>query len=429
MNPDKSKVRNRPKAAPLFGREAARRDKGKPVWPSLVAAVVVVVLAAAGAGYWTVMRLQAPDAGGQVVKEGPALAARSSEPKGEEVASAPPQPPPAPVPAESKAEDLASAPPQPPVQTVAPLPEPAVVPTQPDGHRDAVVWLAVSPDQKSLMSASTDREIKLWDFAGRHLIRNLGAHKDMARTALFLPDGQRALTAGDDGEIVLRSVADGAVLHVFSASQHGGANKLALSRDGRTAVSVHENGTIIVWDIENKAVRHVLQGHDWSISGVAVSPDGKQAISGSIDGELNLWDIDQGRLIRGWLGHERGTYGVVFTPDGRQAITGSGDHTIKVWDAEAGKELGRFDGHSGTVYALAISDDGKRLLSASLDGTARLWDMRRGDELMQVGHDGPLYAVAFGPDGTVVTGGIDRSIRIWPAIGGEQIALIPGAPD
>jgi WD40 repeat protein len=99
-----------------------------------------------------------------------------------------------------------------------------------------------------------------------------------------------------------------------------------------------------------------------------------------------------------------------------------------VWDAEAGKELGRFDGHSGTVYALAISDDGKRLLSASLDGTARLWDMRTGDELMQVGHDGPLYAVAFGPDGTVVTGGIDRSIRIWPAIGGEQIALIPGAP-
>ena len=60
------------------------------------------------------------------------------------------------------------------------------------------------------------------------------------------------LTAGDDGEIVLRSVADGAVLHVFSASDHGGANKLAVSPDGKRAVSVHEAGTIIVWDLEKQ---------------------------------------------------------------------------------------------------------------------------------------------------------------------------------
>ena len=54
------------------------------------------------------------------------------------------------------------------------------------------------------MSASTDHTIKLWDLDGSRLIRTLGAQKDMARVALFLPDGDRALTCGDDGEIVLR---------------------------------------------------------------------------------------------------------------------------------------------------------------------------------------------------------------------------------
>lgn len=315
-----------------------------------------------------------------------------------------------------------------PPRTTVPLPAPVEQPTQADGHRDAVVWLAVSPDGRSIVSASTDRTIKLWDIDGKRLIRDLGQHKDMARTALFLPDGARALTAGDDGEIVLRSLADGTVLHVFSATEHGGANKLALSRDGRRAVSVHEAGTVIVWDIENKTALHVLTGHDWSISGVAVSPDGTRAISGSIDGELKLWDIDKGRLLRSWLGHDRGTYGAVFTADGRQVLTGSGDYTIKLWDVETGEEIRRFNGHSGTVYVLALSEDGKRILSGSLDGTARLWDMATGNEIVQFGHPGPVYAVAFGADGTIVTGCIDRAIRVWPASGGEVSALFPGAP-
>ena len=314
-------------------------------------------------------------------------------------------------------------------ETVVALPKPEPVPTQPQGHRDAVVWLAVSPDRQFVLSASTDRMIKLWSIDGSP-IRDLGAHKDMARTALFLPGGARALTAGDDGEIVLRSLPDGAVLHVFSAKEHGGANKVAISGDGRRAVSGHEVGTVIVWDLENKTALHVLNGQDWSISSVAVSPDGRLALSGSIDGTLKLWDIDQGRRLRSWRGHERGTYGMAFTADGRQVVTGSGDTTIKLWDVETGKEIRRFEGHSGTVYALVLSDDGKQILSGSLDGTARLWDMATGRQLAELdAHIGPVYSVAFGAGGTVLTGGADHTIRVWPAGGGTSTVLVMRAPD
>ncbi|TGR36463.1 WD40 repeat domain-containing protein, partial [Mesorhizobium sp. M1C.F.Ca.ET.195.01.1.1] len=109
----------------------------------------------------------------------------------------------------------------------------------------------VAPDGRSIMSASTDRTIKLWDIGGKHLIRNLGVHKDMARTALYMPDGISALTAGDDGEIVQRKLADGAVLHVFQSGQNGGVNKLAISPDGKHAVSGHDTGNVIIWDLVN----------------------------------------------------------------------------------------------------------------------------------------------------------------------------------
>ncbi|PTE06442.1 WD40 repeat domain-containing protein [Mesorhizobium helmanticense] len=442
--------------APLFGRAADAQDAGRPRLRKVflvLPVVAVLALVADRFGPWS-----GTNPGGEAVAPG--------APKGQDIANAPPANPPAaaPVPVPSLPEQAAETPPpeparpappaaapaapvQPPEvalappapisppaappETVAPLPQPAPpLPTEPDGHRDAVVWLAVAPDGRQIMSASTDRTIKLWDIGGKRLIRTLGVHKDMARTALFMPDGVSALTAGDDGEIVQRQLSDGAVLHVFSSGGNGGVNKLAISPDGKRAVSGHDTGTVIVWDLEKGSVLHVLPGHGWSVSSVAVSADGSRAISGSIDGELKLWDLGSGKQLRSWHGHERGTYGAVFTADGHHLVTGSGDYAIKLWNLDGFKEVRRFDGHSGTVYTLALSPDGKRLASGSLDGTARLWDMDSGNEIaMFDGRTGPIYAVAFAADGTVLTGGGDRTIRDWPAAGGDGVVLFAGAPD
>ncbi|WP_322415299.1 WD40 repeat domain-containing protein [Mesorhizobium huakuii] len=443
---------------PLFGRAAEVRETGRPGLRKIFLALPLIVLAALAVdrfGPWhdggDVASQPDKPKGGAPKPDEPKLAEpKLAEPKGQDVASAPPAPAPAPQPAPPPIAANPPPAPAPPVlpvpapvvpsppevavippPTVAPLPPPPPAPpTQPDGHRDAVVWLAVAPDGRSIMSASTDRVIKLWDIGGKQLIRNLGIHKDMARTALYMPDGVSALTGGDDGEIVLRKLADGAVLHVFQAGQNGGVNKLAISPDGKRAVSGHDTGNVIVWDLVDNSVLHVLTGHDWSISAVAVSPDGKQALSGSIDGTLKLWDIESGRQLRSWHGHDQGTYGAVFTADGHHLVTGSGDLTIKVWDLDSGREVKRFEGHEGTVYALALAADGKRLLSGSLDGTARLWDMETGNQIALFdSQTGPIYAVAFAPDGTVLTGGYDRTIRDWPAAGGDGVVLFAGAPE
>lgn len=459
--------------APLFGRAAEVQNPGRPRMRQaflVLPAIVVLALLADQFGPW---RTAGPGAEVAAPNE------PKAEPKGQHVAGVPPDlvtppappssppvapppalpeqaakppatPEPAPPPALAQPPEVALAPATPPPEaappsapasppqatlpsppeTVAPLPpaEPPL-PTEPDGHRDAVVWLAVSADGRDIMSASTDHMIKLWDIAGKRLIRNLGEHKDMARTALFMPDGVTALTAGDDGEIVLRKLADGTVLHVFSSGENGGVRKLAISQDGKRAVSGHDTGNVIVWDLVNKSALHVMTGHDWPISTVAISPDGTRALSGSIDGTLKFWDVETGKQLRSWHGHEQGTYGAVFTADGHHVITGSGDYTIKLWDLDTFRELRRFEGHEGTVYALALSADGKRLASGSLDGTARLWDVDSGNQIaMFDSRTGPIYAVAFAPDGTLLTGGGDRTIRDWPATGGDGEILFAGAP-
>jgi len=48
---------------------------------------------------------------------------------------------------------------------------------------------------------------------------------------------------------------------------------------------------------------------------------------------------------------------------------------VKVWDARTGKEILSLKGHSGPVFGVAFSPDGNRIVSGSLDETVKVWDI------------------------------------------------------
>ena len=80
-------------------------------------------------------------------------------------------------------------------------------------------------------------------------------------------------------------------------------------------------------------------------------------------------------------------------------------------------------GHTGPVYSVAFAPDGTTLATASTDGTVILWDLtdpaqprRLGQPL--TGHTSPVYSVAFAPDGTTLaTGGDDETVILWDLTG------------
>jgi WD40 repeat protein len=67
------------------------------------------------------------------------------------------------------------------------------------------------------------------------------------------------------------------------------------------------------------------------------------------------------------------------------------------------------------INSLAFSPDGKTLATASLDRTIKLWDAVTGKDLATLkGHTDGLYSVAFSPDGmTLATAGRDRTVKVW----------------
>jgi WD40 repeat protein len=90
-----------------------------------------------------------------------------------------------------------------------------------------------------------------------------------------------------------------------------------------------------------------------------------------------------------------------------------------------------FRGHSGPVYCVAFSPDGKHIVSGSWDKTLKVWDAKSGHETLSLqGHTSAVLSVAFSPDGKqVVSGGDDKSLRVWDTRSGQLTVCLQGHMD
>ena len=117
-------------------------------------------------------------------------------------------------------------------------------------------------------------------------------------------------------------------------------------------------------------------GFSKAVNAVALSPDGRQAVSASQDNLLRLWDISTGLLLRTFDTQTGGTDSVAFSPDGRRILAGGNDARLRIWDVATGQGVA-IDGHAGEVTSAAFVADGQQALSGSQgqDGQA----LGRGD--------------------------------------------------
>ncbi len=107
---------------------------------------------------------------------------------------------------------------------------------------------------------------------------------------------------------------------------------------------------------------------------LAISPDGKTALSGSFDTSAIRWSLERNAAEQVLRFHDGAVNAVAILPDGRLVTSGE-DARIAIWTPGAAQPARVLEGHTAPVVALAVSPDGRMLASASWDRTARLWPL------------------------------------------------------
>src|SRR5690349_15778297 len=109
---------------------------------------------------------------------------------------------------------------------------------------------------------------------------------------------------------------------------HGGpVRALAVTADGKTAVSGSFDETAIRWSLARDAAEQVMRFHDGSVNAVTVLPDGRIATAGQ-DRRVALWTPGADRPATVLSGHEAPVVALAVSPDGALIASASWDHTV-----------------------------------------------------------------------------------------------------
>jgi hypothetical protein len=237
-------------------------------------------------------------------------------------------------------------------------------------HPARVIRLAVTPDDRFLLTACVDNVVRIWDVAKGNLVRQLEGKHDPWCLSLSA-DGRYVQTRADGKEeiSVVSEVATGKELRRFTL---GGQN--VFTQDGKRFFSARATQLSLV-DANDGRDIHVLHGNAGLTRDVAVSRNSRL-----------------GATVSGYVGSVK---------PGDPA----GDFSVRIFDLKSGQELRRWQENAYTRWSTAFLPDSRHVAAASMDGTVRVYDIVTGREAVRIDAGGPVEGVAVSGDGRLVLAG------------------------
>lgn len=241
--------------------------------------------------------------------------------------------------------------------------------------------VAFSPDGKLIASEyggdNIVSTIGLWDVRTGELRQVLKRHYAPLTCIAFSPDGKTLVSASRDSEIVLWDMPTGQRRLSITTQHTESVYSVAFSPDGNTLASGSFDQTLRLWDPHTGKRKAMLQYPDY-VTTVVFSPDSNilaVAWGEWANSQVQLLDMKTFQSHATLAGHTEDITDLTFSPDGSILASASYDGTILLWkipndevpqdvngDGSVNIEDLRFIavrlGHIGKGNAADINDDG-----------------------------------------------------------------------
>ncbi len=265
-----------------------------------------------------------------------------------------------------------------------------------------------------------------------------------------------------------------------SINIHSSADLVAISPDGRLAVSVHASVSIYIWDLDSGKCRFridrcwinypyrviispdskyvvypsrktlgvinlndgehliVKELHTSDVKAVGLGLNGNSVYSASSNGTIILWDLKSLISPKEVKESGKGIEDIAVTSSGNYLLSLASDGEIKLWDARSLTYLRSFKGSalrkSKDSARIAVTPDEKHVVSAANSGGIKLWNMKTGRcmrfiKSVQVKPFGTI-PIALAPSAKpIVIAKCESNIEVWNLVKGDRIRVLEGYGD
>ncbi len=175
-----------------------------------------------------------------------------------------------------------------------------------------------------------------------------------------------------------------------------------------------------------------VKAHDGGIRGLAITDDGQMLVTGGEDSRVRLWQPTKLTEIRTFLGDFGAVDGMVLSPNGKRFATcatrlTTSEMGVQLWDLATGVEQRRLRGPVANVRCVAISQDSKAIAAGADDNMVWMWvaDASGPKTFCMKGHTGSVTALWFVSPESLLSAGVDGTVRQWDLRTGKTKGTLP----
>ncbi len=280
--------------------------------------------------------------------------------------------------------------------------------------------VAISSDDRFIVTGSEDKTAKIWDVGSGECIATLMGHTGEICSVAISGDDSFIVTGSYDLTAKIWDFDSGTCLMTLEGHKDVLCS-VAISSNNQFIVTGSADETARLWDLSGKCTT-ILEGHNRVITSVAISSDNSFIVTGSWDDTAKIWDAKYGKCIATLEGHEM-INSVAISNDNQFIVIGDSDGA-KLWNLETKECIATLAGHTMSIVAIAISNDNSFIITGSRDGTAKMWDVLSGKLLHNFKYHNKygISSVAISNDNSfIILCSNDTLPRVYPLPSGYSV--------